>query len=553
MYKIFNFEKIKEKHNISFSDFVKLFLGIGKREEINTDNCNLKVKLDGTDSFIDRINYHVFQNNKIAIIGDYDVDGVCASAIMKKSLDLLTDSTNILTFIPNRFRDGYGLNINLVDEAIKFGCKLIITVDNGIKANEAISYAKSKNLEVIVTDHHTPDLENLPISDMIINPHIGNETLKTKEICGATTAFLLCRHLLSHNKKLNENILRELAELAAIATICDVMPLVYENRLLVKYLLNMMHRNEDENRGISMLMQVLSVGRFAFDTESVSFGLGPCLNAPGRLDTAYTSYQLLIEKDREEIERLAELVEQFNNDRKRLTVDLKKESYKQLDDSSVNVIYLPNVTEGIVGIIAGKICESTNKPTFVFTNNHKGFLKGSGRTPKWCNLIETATAALKTMSENDVVGYGGHSGAMGLSLKDENALLTFKAKLDMKVRLMNKTDDAINVIRFPSNLSLKEIKDEIDKYAPYGEGFEEPIFVYKTPINSIYPMGEEHTRFNGFLNGDLTTYYFFFNVLEPEIYEGKIANVYFRIHKDVAEKAGTTTYSCYVQDVELLN
>lgn len=550
MYKIFNYDKIKEKYGLSFQEFLPIFLEIKKREDLNLEGVSLKVALDYLDDFIEMVKKHLVNGSKIAIIGDYDVDGVCATAIMKKSLNLLTSPENSLVFIPNRFKDGYGLNKNLVDEAYKQGCKLIITVDNGIKANEAINYAQEKGFDVIVTDHHTPDLKNLPNADIIINPHIGNEVLKTKEICGATVAFLLCRHLLQRCDRIGNFILMDIAELAAIATICDVMPLVKENRLLVKYLLNMMHRNEDVNRGISHLMKNLSIGRFAFDTESVSFGLGPCLNAPGRLDTAYVAYNLLMETDKSEIERLVELVDEFNNDRKKLTIDLKKEAFKQLDDSSVNAIYLPNVSEGIIGIIAGKICEDTEKPTFVFTNTHTGSLKGSGRAPKWCNLIEVASEVLETIPE-DTLGYGGHSGAMGLSLKDESSLLKFKAKLDKKLRLVNKVTEDEKAIRFPQNLTLKEIKDEIDKYGPYGEGFEEPVFVCQTVINSIYPMGEAHTRFNGFLNGGLETFYFFFNVLDDS-FEGKQANVYFRIHKDVAETVGTMTYQCYVQKVELI-
>lgn len=557
MNKIYDFNLAKNKYpTMTFEAFLKLFLDFENRDELDFKKVSVNVPLDFQSKFNDLVKNHVLAGHKIAIIGDYDVDGVCASAIMQKALQKVTSPENVKVFIPNRFKDGYGLNVRLVDEAINLGCKLIITVDNGIKANSAIEDAISKGLDVIVTDHHIPDMNNLPKATVIINPHIGNNHLHTHDICGAMVAFLLTRQMLGANgvfpecgeEVYNFRFLNELSELAAIATICDVMPLIYENRKIVAYLLNMMHRNEDANLGISKLMSILKTGRYEFNVESVSYGLGPCLNASGRLDSAYTSLSLLTENNIDELERLANELDKLNNDRKELTLTLKKEAMKQLDQTGVNVICLENASEGIIGIIAGKVCEDTGNPTFVFTKTEEGFFKGSGRSPKWCNLIEVASDVLKTMNSG-VLGYGGHAGAMGLSLQDNSAVDLFKAGLVKRIATINKETEVQRAIRFPKEMSLEEVKTILDKFEPYGEGFEEPLFVCRTPINNISGMGESHCRFLGFLNGERTNFYYFFNYLD-EYYEGKMVNCYFNIHKDVAETVGTHQYSCYVKFIE---
>lgn len=548
MKKILDYTKAKEKYGMDFETFIKYVLNVEKRPELNTDGLSLKGLRFSNQKDIDAL-LDKHSSGIVEIVGDYDVDGVCATAIMMKALKVALPNAKLIPAIPNRFTDGYGLNSRIVEDATKNGVNLIITVDNGIVAKDAIEIARNKNIDVIVTDHHHPDVDKMPNANVIINPHLeGNLPSRTKNICGAMVAFLICRAVLEDKKLLTKNLLRELAELAAIATICDVMPLEYENRLIVKYLLNMMHRNEDANLGISKLMSVLKNGRFEFNTESISFGIGPALNAAGRLDTAFTSYNLLMETVPSELERYANEVDRLNNLRKSLTNQLVALSYQQLNlEDSVNILYFDDISEGIIGIVAGKICESTNKPTYVFTNNkEKNIIKGSGRSPFWCNLIEVSSDILNSME--DALGFGGHAGAMGLSFKNVDALAIFKAELDKKVRLMNRIEPEIIAIRFPKDMTLKEAKDIVSRFEPFGEGLREPLFVCRTPINYLSLMGENHTRFSGFLNGEKADFYYFFNTLD-ESYNGKMVDCFFTINKSVAETTGSETFSIYVKDV----
>ncbi len=556
MERIYDFNKFKAKYpDKTFDDFVRLYLNIDNRPDLDTSDVDLSVRLDGQDIFSDIVCRHVKGKDKIAIISDYDDDGVCGLAIMYLSLKTINEAfgnCDLIPLIPNRFTDGYGLNKRLVDYAVSQGCKLIVTVDNGIKANEAIEYAVSQGVDVIVTDHHQPG-SVLPKCNLIVNPHIGNSQLKEKGICGAMTAFLLCRNLLNDNKLLTKRMLQNLAELAAIATITDVMELKKENRKIVKYLFNLMHRNEDANKGVSALMKKQGIGRYAFDTESVSYGLGPSLNAPGRLDTAMTSFNLLIEENPVQIETLTDIISELNSTRKQMTLVLKKEAMLQTKpDERVNVIVFNDVSEGIIGIIAGKICEETNNPVFVFTyNKEKNIYKGSGRAPVWCNLIETATKALNVIPD-EVVGFGGHPGAMGLSLKTRNSVEMFKAQFDKCIRVYNKVEAEQKAIRFPEGMTLKDVKETLIKYEPFGQGFEEPLFVCRTPINYLTDMGEAHCRFSGFINGEETAFQMFFTNLDKEDYEGKMVDCFFKIHKDVAETVGTQHYTPYAKFVKII-
>lgn len=548
MYNYYNMAKVKEAYpNITFEQFLAVFLNYHKRlKELSP--ASLKVSLDNTNVFKEILESHL--KDTITLIGDYDVDGITSLAILSLFLEQIYPKNKIIAEIPNRFIDGYGLNKRLVEEAIARGSKLIITVDNGIKANDAISLARQNGIDVLVTDHHVADLDDLPNANCIINPHMGNDNLVTKEICGAMTIFLVARQILTEKGLMTSRLLDEMAELAAIGTICDVMPLVGENRQIVKYLINLMNRNEDKNLGISKLMSVLGQGRLAFNVESVSYGLGPCLNAPGRLDTAFTSYKLLMSHNPADLEMLAGECDRLNGERKSLTASILKMANAQLsDDMSVNILYFDNISEGIIGIIAGKVCENTHKPTFVFTNS-KSIVKGSGRAPEWCNLIESASSVLKTMSDM-VVGYGGHAGAMGLSLKDKSSLEVFKARYNALVKILPKTEKTTKVIVYPKGYSLKDVKTSLDKFGPFGQDFEEPIFVCETPIFNINKMGEAHTRFTGYLNDSPVNFYAFFMSLSPEN-ERKKARVYFRIHKEIADSIGTATYSLYVQDVKII-
>lgn len=511
----------------------------------------LNVSFEGEKKFISYILNAIVNKTKIAIIGDYDVDGVTASAILFKVLSFF--GINSLVILPNRFVDGYGLNKRLIDIAKAKGSEIIITVDNGIREKESIEYAKAQGMKVIITDHHTPSADCLPNADLIINPHLTKSNLQTKEICGATTVTFLCLALLKFISSLPSlkskeksiyNLREEIIELAAIATICDVMPLEYENRKLVKYLLNLMHRNEDQNEGISLLMKEMGLGNAEFNVESVSFGLGPALNSAGRLDTATSSLKVLMKPTSDNIEKLIAL----NNERKKLTSELVKLSFEQISlGDETNVIYLENANEGIIGIIAGKVAESTLKPTYIFTNTHEGFVKGSARGPEWCNLFTLTDTVLR--SKDYAVKYGGHAGALGLSLKSKDVLDDFKSSQADIVKTMDKTVKDKTYFEYPEAFTLSEIKNVLDKFEPFGEGFEEPVFVIRRKPRMSKKIGENHVSFKIFLDKKtmIDCYYFF---APHEIDESKTQNIYFKIKKSISDKTGKKKYEAYVTKLE---
>ena len=557
MRKIYNYDQVREKNpNIKFENFIKILVTNDVEKRLDTENVDMCAKLKHTDEFISKVKKH--SNDKIAIVGDYDVDGVMSTAIMAKGLKVLTGNMP-LCLIPNRFKDGYGLNPRLVEEAVKEGCKLIITVDNGIRANDAVKFAKDKGVEVIVTDHHLPDENDLPKADLIINPHLSENKgiLKCDDICGAMVAFYLIRNLLTSEKKLEKPFLQEIATFAGIATITDVMPLWNENRQIIKILTNLMHLKITPNLGLKTLIKKAGIKQLEFNVESVSFGIGPMLNAPGRLESAETSLKLMLTESTKEAEELCDKIIALNQQRKDLTAQLKTVAESQVSDNDkVNVIFLKDASEGMIGIIAGKICEDTNKLTFVFTNNkEKGILKGSGRAPQGPNLYELTETAIKSMKKKPLA-YGGHESAMGISLADFDSMQDLKVKLSA-LNIPEVESNEI-LVRMPEKMSLKEIKDVLEKFEPFGSGLEEPTFVIKRKIFSIGLLGKLHSRFKMKINDEVINMSHFFstsgcdvnNVNKPSIYEGQLCEVTFKIHKVVSDKDAKTSYEGYVKSIK---
>lgn len=541
-YKIYDYELAKNK--LSFNDFVASYLGVKKREK-ELENTSLKVVLEHSEKFKEIITNAKEQKLKIAVIGDYDVDGITSTAIMTKLFDYL--GIKCIPYIPNRFKDGYGLNTRIVKDAIKNECDVLVTVDNGIKAFEAIKIAKDAGKTVIVTDHHIAS-DELPCADLIINPHLGEQkNLKCNDICGALVAFFLARYVIGETEK---NLVKEMLELAAIGTIADVMPLIYENRYAVKILINMMNLNNDPNFGISKLIKKRSIGRYSFSTESVSFDIGPCLNATGRIDSAMWGYKLLTSKKEAEVDFLVEKIDQLNNQRKQLTEEYTKQARQQIEShKKVNCLYLEKCPEGIIGIIAGKISELTDRPTFIFSDAEDK-LKGSGRCPEWFNLFVKSDMVLKKMESDKVIGYGGHERAMGISLKNLAALKEFEIRLNKEVEKMVKPIVWESALRLPTNLGgLQGVKTIVDQFAPFGESFREPLFCIRTQIKTYNPMGNQHYRFIGIVEDKEVCFYHFFEQGNDNMV-GKTFDVIFQIHYTISEKTLIKTYEPYVKSIK---
>lgn len=528
MKKIYGYDLYKKRTGNDFYTFIKDYL---KFEETGAE---LDVKIDLTEEFIQLVTKH--KESTIAIFGDYDVDGISASSIMYKGLKKF-GIKDILTYIPNRFSDGYGMNNKMVTDAYDKEVKLIITVDNGIKAIEEVKMAKELGMDVIVTDHHLPG-DVIPTADIVINPHIGKQNLKTGHICGAMIAYLLIQALL------NGSDLKEEKFLAAMATITDVMPLVYENRTLIKEIVERTRQDKTTyNKGLDYLFLKQGISFDTFSLETISFKIGPFLNTPGRLYKADLSYDLLT-SSLEKLPAIYDEITKLNQERKMQMETLKQNAMALLDKADLaNIIILDDTNEGLIGILAGSICEKTGKPTFIFAKTIEGVYKASGRSPKWCDLSEVTKDFWQEIMP---LAYGGHANAMGLTLKDESDVLNFKALLEAKIKDMPK-DELKTYLRYPTGFSIKEVRDILDKFAPFGEGNKEPSFAITTKLDRPIIIGKKHSKFYFNINNERIEGLQFYNI--PAVGDGYY-NVYFKINKEYSNYSKRIEYKFMIEEIE---
>ena len=414
---------------------------------------------------------------KIRIVGDFDVDGVMSVYILYKSLKSL--GANVDYKIPDRIQDGYGINNDIVNEANSDGIRLIITCDNGIAALEQIRLAKELGLKIIITDHHDlPYFEEegiknqiIPEADAVINPKNPNCNYPFKSLCGAGVAFKLINYLFTlYNRKVDS---LKYLEFVAIATVCDVVSLVDENRIIVKYGLNLM--NNSNNIGLKALIETADV-KLPISTYHLGFIIGPTINASGRLESAYKALELLLCDDMIEALNIAKYLRNVNDERKSLTMVgyesvVKKIENSSLKDNKVLLVYDEDIHESVAGIIAGRVKDTYNKPTIVLTNGHDE-VKGSARSIEEYNIYEELSRCKDLLNR-----FGGHPMAAGLSLEKEN--IDF-----LRDRLNNLTDlteDAfIKKIYIDMALPIEYINykliENLKFLEPFGMGNPKPLF-----------------------------------------------------------------------------
>ncbi len=435
------------------------------------------------------------QQKKIRIIGDYDIDGVCSTYIL---YDTISELGGIVDWdIPDRIEDGYGLNVHLIHKALEAGIDTIITCDNGIAAFEPIALAKEHGITVILTDHHSiqkdqdTGREVLPPADVIVDPHREGETYPFPDICGAVVAWKVMQ-LLYRLAGQPRRILHNLS-MAAFATIGDVMDLKDENRILVHYGLQGLTRTP--NPGMQALIRLTgALGRTSeISTYAVGFVLGPCINAAGRLDTARRSVNLLIEQDPVKIEQIAADLVELNTERQEMTKrgveDARRLSEEEPYASDrVLLIYLPDSSESIVGIIAGKVREKTGKPTFVLTPSQKDpdILKGSGRSIEEYDMFAHMQPCMDLLTAG-----GGHPMAAGLSLKRDNLDIL---RREMNRRCLLSEEDIRIKVKIDAVLPVDEISEhlieELTRIEPCGKGNEKPLFgAFHLQLLSVRVMG----------------------------------------------------------------
>ncbi len=428
---------------------------------------------------VDIITQKIKDKCKIRIIGDYDIDGICSIYILYKGL--MAAGADVDYVVPHRINDGYGINEHLIDNAINEGIDTIITCDNGIAAYNQVKYAKENGLTVIVTDHHDVPFDEVngvkeyrvPPADAVVNPKQEDCQYPFRLLCGAGVAYKLIS-LIYERLRLNTKDMEEYREFMAIATVGDIVDLIDENRVVVKY--GLKHIAHTVNTGLKALVEECGVDINNISSYHIGFVIGPCLNASGRLDTARKAIELMLCKNTEEAHNMARELITLNTERKQMTEDETAKAIELVEKNDmlkdrVLVIYLPDCHESIAGIIAGRIKERYYRPTFVITNAEEG-AKGSGRSIEGYNMYEEINKC-----KNVLTKYGGHPMAAGLSLET--------ADIDVFRKMLNDNatlDDSDLIpktwidVPMPVGYASMGLVGQLKLLEPFGKGNEKPVF-----------------------------------------------------------------------------
>lgn len=464
------------------------------------DSINSPFLFKDMEKAVDILFEAIKNNERIRIIGDYDIDGICSTYILVKAISKFTG--NISMDIPDRIKDGYGINKKLIKKAYDEKIKLIITCDNGIAAIDETAYAKELGMKVIVTDHHNVPfdiVDNQMVykrvqADAVVNHKQPDCTYPFKEMCGAAIAYrfvMACMLKLKEKQdtryKLIEAFEKEMIIFAGIATIGDVVSLLDENRIIAKAGLSLL--KENTNIGLEALINRCELDKNNISSFHIGYIIGPCLNAAGRLETAKMGLELLLCDNKEKAEKLAEELVILNQKRKELTLEGEKKAVDyalKMEDSKVLVIFLEDIHESIAGIIAGRIREKFNKPTIILTKGEE-MVKGSGRSIEGYNMYEEINKCSKLLSR-----FGGHIMAAGVSLEEKN-VEAFREMLNKNCSLAE--DDYIKKVwidvPMPLNYISGELIHELKKLEPFGKDNEKPIFAVKDiVVKKMYLMGK---------------------------------------------------------------
>ncbi len=465
------------------------------------------------------LRHKITEGKKIRIIGDYDVDGVIATYILYR---ILTRLGALVDYeIPDRVKDGYGMNNQMVEDAYREQIDTLLTCDNGIVAMEQVTLAKSYGMTVLVTDHHNllelTEEENfygeaavgleqentdmfrsgrgstqvrLPAADAVINPKRPDDAYPYPGLCGAAIAFKVSCALLGFFEiEEKEALITELLSYTAIATVCDVMELTGENRTIVKHGLKLLQSTH--NLGLLALMEVSGIDKERLTSFHLGYVIGPCLNASGRLDTAKKGLELLLADTKDQAAALAAEVRLLNEVRKEMTARNAEKAVRQIEETELRydkvlVVYLPECHESIAGIIAGRIRERFNRPTLVLTDA-EGCVKGSGRSIEQYNMIEELSKCRELFLK-----VGGHPMAAGLSLKQEEVdnlrrRLNENTSLTMEMLIPKVSID----IHLPLGYVTTELVKELSLLEPFGKGNEKPLFAEKDlKVKSAFIIGK---------------------------------------------------------------
>ena len=447
--------------------------------------------LTDMDKACARILEAIDKEQTIVVYGDYDVDGVTATALLYQHLKGMGASVKCM--LPSREGDGYGLSKNAIQSIHDKGCQLIVTVDNGISALEEAEFAASLGVDLIVTDHHLPH-DALPKAVAVVDPRRADDRSPFKGLCGAGVAFKLCAAL---DGCPPEEMLDYCGDLAAVGTVADVMPLTGENRTLVKAGLKLLQQTD--RPGISALLEEVGLEGKPITAENVSYAIAPRINAAGRMDNAVTALQLVLCEDEERAAELAHKLNEINVARQETEQEIVKAAQEQLDaepailEDRVILIWGRDWHPGVIGIVASRLVEKTGRPVIVVSVDEHGEGKGSGRSVQGFNLHECIASC-----EDILLRFGGHAMAAGLSVREENlpelrrrlnewaarecaVLFTPPLECDLSIHLDRITVESVR---------------RLEQLAPYGAENPTPVFVLeKAVIDGIFSVSEgKHCR-----------------------------------------------------------
>ncbi len=445
----------------------------------NLNDIHNPHSMKDADKFVDIITKKIEEHKPVRIIGDYDIDGICSIYIL--FCGLKAAGADVDYVVPHRINDGYGINEHLIDNAINEGIDTIVTCDNGIAAYNQVRYAKDNGIAMIVTDHHDVPFEIkddkkvyiVPPADAVINPKQADCDYPFKLLCGAGVAYKLIS-LLYDRLGLDKKELEDYIEFMAIATVGDIVDLIDENRIVVKY--GLKHIAHTKNTGLRALIEECQLDINNISSYHIGFVIGPCLNASGRLDTARQAIELMLCKDNEKAHNMAKELIALNNERKSMTEQETQKAIELVENTGllkdrVLVIYLKDCHESIAGIIAGRIKERYYRPTFVITNAEDG-AKGSGRSIEGYNMYEEINKC-----KNVLTKYGGHPMAAGLSLAISDIDI-FRKMLNDNAILTDEDLIPKMWIDVPMPVSYANIRlvNQLKLLEPFGKGNEKPVF-----------------------------------------------------------------------------
>ena len=509
-------------------------------------------QMKGMETAAGIIEKKLIEGKKIRIIGDYDIDGVCSTYILLKGFHRAAGNGQIDYEIPDRIRDGYGINESIIRQAAEDGIDTLVTCDNGIAALKEISIAKQLGMTVVVTDHHEVPVDAygqiLPPADAVVDPKQDGETYPYHEICGAVVAWKLI-NVIYEDLGIPEHEWMELLEFAAIATVGDVMKLQDENRLIVKYGLKKI--GSTKNTGLRMLVEKNNLDINNLSAYHIGFVIGPCLNAGGRLKSAKVALRMLLEQDPDRVSGLADELKELNDVRKDMTARGETEAIEQVErfymSDKVLVVFLPECHESLAGIIAGRLREHFHKPSFVLTRGEQS-AKGSGRSIEAYHMYQ----GLCEVSDL-LVKFGGHPMAAGLSI-EESDIDEFRRRLNENAKLTE--DDFVPQIwidvPMPFEYVIEKIVDELKGLEPFGQGNEKPLFAQKSlTIRNVRVLGKNRNvvkmnlvtntghPFDGLLFADGDRF------LEEQTGQNTIDMIYY---PDVNEYNGTRTLQAIIKN-----